>query len=106
LESYTYQVRNTLDDPKFKEQVKDADRTSVEKVIKQVTEWLDNNPNAELEEFEQKKKEVEQVWKPIITNIYGSGAGAGAGAGGAGMPNFTDDNPSDSTGGPQIDQID
>jgi L1 cell adhesion molecule like protein len=104
LESYTYQIRNTLEDPKFKDQVKEADRTKVEKAIKSVTDWLDSSPNAELEEFEHKKKELEEVWKPIITNIYGNQTGGDGAGGPSGMPNF-DQNPSDSRG-PQIDQVD
>jgi len=31
LESYAYQMRNTLDDPKFKEQIKEVDRNKVKK---------------------------------------------------------------------------
>jgi len=105
LEGYTYQVRNTLEDSQFKTQVKEADRTKVEKMIQNITDWLESNPNAELEEFEAKKKELEQVWKPIITNIYGGGqmgSNGGAGTGGESeMPNFTS-----SSGGPQIDEVD
>jgi len=104
LESYTYQVRNSLDDPKFKEQIKEEERTKVEKAIKNVTDWLDNNLEATLEEFEQKKKELEEVWKPIVTNIY-SQTGSNPSDMTGGMPNFAG-NPGGSTGGPQIDDLD
>jgi heat shock protein 1/8 len=111
LENYTYQMRNTLDDPKFKDQMKEDDRTKVEKAVKATTEWVDTNPNAELEEYEHKKKELEELWKPIIMNIYGQGAGAGAGAGGGmpGMPNmgnFGADASDNTSGGPTIDEVD
>jgi len=100
LESYTYQVRNTLEDSKFKSQVKEADCAKVEKTIKNITDWLDNSPNAEVEEFEEKKKELEEVWKPIITNVYGQMGGAGADDESE-MPNFTR-----GSGGPRIDEVD
>jgi L1 cell adhesion molecule like protein len=114
LENYTYQMRNTLDDPKFKEQIKENDRTKIEKAVKDVTDWLDGNPNAELEEFEQKKKDLEEIWKPIIMNIYGqSGEGGDSSGmpnmgnfGGANMGNFGGGDSSETTSGPQIDDLD
>ena len=72
LENLAYQMRNTLDDGKFKEIITGDDRTKVEKAVKATIDWVDANPNAELDEFEHKKKELENLWKPIITkvNIY------------------------------------
>jgi L1 cell adhesion molecule like protein len=107
LESYTYQIRNTLDDAQFKDKLKEDDRTKVEKAVKDVLDWVDANPNAELEEFEHKKKDLEQTWKPVITELYG-----GAGGGGGGMPNMGNfgggEAPTSGAGrsGPQIDEVD
>jgi len=67
LENYTYQMRNTLDDPKFKDQMKEADRTKVEKAVKETTDWVDNNPNAEQDEYEQKK---ERIGRTLETHYY------------------------------------
>ena len=53
---------------------------------------VDNNANADLEEFEAKKKELEDLWKQSITAAYGQG-GAPQGA------------PPD-IGGPSIDEVD
>jgi len=105
LESYTYQIRNTLEDAQFKDKLKTEDRSKVEKTVKDVLDWVDNNPNAELEEFEHKKKELEQTWKPVITSLYGEG-------GGGGMPNMGNfgggDAPTSGAArnGPQIDEVD
>jgi len=107
LESYTYQIRNTLEDAQFKDKLKTEDRSKVEKTVKDVLDWVDNNPNAELEEFEHKKKELEQTWKPVITSLYGEGGG-----GGGGMPNMGNfgggDAPTSGAArnGPQIDEVD
>jgi L1 cell adhesion molecule like protein len=100
LENYTYQMRNTLDDANFKDKIKQDDRSKVEKAVKDTVDWVDNNPNAELEEYEHKKKELEEIWKPIITNVYNQGGGSTGGMpnmGGAGGPG---------TAGPQIDEVD
>jgi L1 cell adhesion molecule like protein len=72
LESFTYQVRNTLDDGKFKEIIKGKDRENMEKAVSEVLEWIENNPNADVDEFVSQKKELEQKWKPIIMAAYGS----------------------------------
>jgi len=111
LESYTYQMRNTLDDPKFKQQIKEVDRNKVKKVVEEIVSWIDHNPNAELEEYQHKKKELEEMWKPIIINIYGQGSGSNSGSDGDGyggdarMPNMGNFDNS-SFGGPQIDEVD
>merc|ERR1711959_534432 len=80
LENFAYSLRNMLDDEKMKSVISDEDKEKVNKAITETIDWVDNNPNAELEEFEHKKKELEDLWKPIITNAYQAAGGApGAG---------------------------
>merc|ERR1711972_1191487 len=67
LENMAYQMRNTLDDAKFKDMIKDDDKKKVQDLVKETIDWVDANPNAEREEFESKRKEIEEVWRPIIT---------------------------------------
>jgi len=107
-------MRNTIEDPKFKDIIKEDDRKKVDKIIKDTTAWLEANPNAETDEYEAKRKEIEQVWTPIITAAYGA-QGGGAGGGGmpgmggmGGMPNFGGA-PGGGHGGaegPRIDEVD
>merc|ERR1712207_67491 len=82
LENVAYQMRNTLDDAKFKDLIKDDDKKKVQDLVKETIDWVDANPNAESEEYEAKKKEIEEIWRPIITAAYG----AQGGAPGGGMP--------------------
>merc|ERR1712137_1451062 len=56
LENVAYQMRNTLDDAKFKDLIKDDDKKKVQEKVKETIEWVDANPNAEREEYEAKKK--------------------------------------------------
>merc|ERR1712038_1082736 len=115
LENVAYQMRNTLDDAKFKDLIKDDDKKKVQDAVKETIDWVDANPNAEREEFESKKKEIEEVWRPIITAAYGAGGGQGGpmpGMGGAGgmpdMGNFGGAPPPNGgdTSGPKIDEVD
>merc|ERR1712051_4092 len=118
LEGVAYQMRNTMDDEKFKELIADDDRKKVQDAVKETIDWVDANPNAEREEFESKKKEIEELWRPIITKAYGQqGGGQGgmpdmSGMGGmGGMPGMGNFGgaaaPSGGdTSGPKIDEVD
>merc|ERR1712115_263040 len=118
LENVAYQMRNTLDDAKFKDLIKDEDKKKVQDIVKETIDWVDANPNAEREEYDAKKKEIEEVWRPIITAAYGGSGGAGGMPGMGGMPggaggmpdmgNFGGEaapNQGD-TSGPKIDEVD
>merc|ERR1719229_1522856 len=65
LESVAYQMRNTMDDEKFKDLIGEEDRKKVQDAVKETIDWVDANPNAEREEFESKKKEIEDLWRPF-----------------------------------------
>merc|ERR1719188_329698 len=117
LENVAYQMRNTLDDAKFKDLIKGDDKEKVQAMVKETIDWVDANPNAEREEYDAKKKEIEEVWRPIITAAYGGAGGAAGGMpgmggmpGGGGMPdmgNFGGGAPPPNAGGdagPKIDE--
>merc|ERR1712241_171927 len=122
LENVAYQMRNTLDDAKFKDLIKEDDKKKVQDAVKETIDWVDANPNAEKDEYEAKKKEIEDLWRPIITAAYGGAQGGGGmpgmggmggmpGGGMGGMPNMGDFGgaaaPSGGdTSGPKIDEVD
>jgi len=63
---------------------------------------LDNNQQAEKEEFEAKQKELEKIVLPILQNLGGGAGGApgaGPGAASSGPAEAADD-------GPKIEEID
>jgi L1 cell adhesion molecule like protein len=72
LESYLYNVRNSLAD-KLKETLGD-DVPVVEKVVEEGLAWLAENENAQTEDFKEKQKEVEGVITPIMKKAYDTGA--------------------------------
>ncbi|KAM6311795.1 heat shock-related 70 kDa protein 2 [Aegotheles albertisi] len=84
LESYTYNMKQTVEDEKLKEKISDQDKQKVLDKCREVVSWLDRNQMAEKEEYEHKQKELEKLCNPIVTKLY-QGAG-GAGAGGSGGP--------------------
>ncbi|KFV93519.1 PREDICTED: heat shock 70 kDa protein [Eurypyga helias] len=84
LESYTYNMKQTVEDDKLKDKISDQDKQRVLEKCQEVVSWLDRNQMAEKEEYEHKQKELEKLCNPIVTKLY-QGAG-GAGAGGSGGP--------------------
>ena len=85
LESYAYQLRNTIQDEKIASLLDAADKDKLNKAIDETIEWLDHNQEATKEEYESRRKEIEGVANPIMTKMYQQAGGAGAaGAGAAG----------------------
>ena len=70
LEHFAYSVRQTLDDEKFKDKLSDEERNTVDKKVTEVINWIDENPNAEIDEIEGMKKELEQVFHPLTSKMY------------------------------------
>lgn len=50
-------------------------------IVEEKITWLGEHDDADPEEFQQAKKDVEAVAGPIISQLYEQAGGAGAGAG-------------------------
>merc|ERR1712087_239418 len=83
LENYVYSMKNTLSDGEkgVADKIGDEDKEAVEKAIEEANEWLDDNQDAEKEDFEEKLKEVQDVCSPIISKVYRESGGAPGGGG-------------------------
>ena len=81
LESYCFNMKTTIDDEKMADKISADDKKLISDKCDDAIKWLDANQLAEVEEFQEKQKEVEAVCNPIITKLYQS-------AGGAGMPDM------------------
>lgn len=107
LENYAYNMRNTVRDEKFAGKLAPADKEKIEKAVQAAIEWLEGNQLAEVDEFEDKLKELEGICNPIISSMY---QGGGAGPMGGEMPMGGDSGAGGyggSTGsGPKIEEVD
>jgi len=78
LENYIYQIRNSInDDEKLGSKIGAEDKETIEDIIKETIEWLDDNQMADKEEFDAQYKQVEKVVQPIISKLYGQAGGPG-----------------------------
>lgn len=74
LENYAYNMRNTIRDEKFSGKLDPSDKSKIEEAINGALSWLDQNQLAEVDEFEDKMKELEGICNPIIAKMYQGGA--------------------------------
>jgi molecular chaperone DnaK (HSP70) len=84
LESYLYNMKNTLEDEEkgVSAKIEASEKNELVSLIDETLDWLEENPEAEADEYSAKQKEVEQVANPIMRKVYqGSGAPGDAGAG-------------------------
>jgi len=82
LESYLYNLKNTLEDDEkgLADQLSAEDKKEMTDLIDETLDWMDENPEADKEDYDEKQKEVENVANPIMRNLYAAGEGGGAGA--------------------------
>jgi heat shock protein 1/8 len=121
LETFAYEVRNSVNDEKLKGKISDADKKKVEKAAQDAVSWLESNDKAEKEEYEEKLKELQAIVTPIMTKIHQAAGGTGPmpgmpGMGGmGGMGSEEDDDSSSgpaagssssSNPGPKIEELD
>jgi heat shock protein 1/8 len=101
VENYAYNMRNSLNDTNVGGKLDADDKKTIETAIDGAISWLDGNQTAEVDEFEDKLKELEGVCNPIISKMYQSAGGAppGADMGGASAPGGA-------SSGPTIEEVD
>ena len=108
LESYVYNVKNSINDEKLKDKIQPADRSVVENKIQEISRWIENNADAAIEQYEAKQKEIESVVNPIMQKVYAAGAAAGPGFQGAtaGFPGGTAGYSEAPKSGPNVEEVD
>jgi len=104
LESYAYNLRNTLQDEKVSSKLDPADKKKLEDAIQESVTWLDHNQEAEKDEYEHKQKSLEEIANPIMMKLYGAGGVPGGGFPGGSAPGTNTGTGDDS--GPTIEEVD
>merc|ERR1711976_1157793 len=77
LESYVYNLKNQLEDDEkgLANKLSPEDKKELQDTIDEPLHWMDENPEAEKEDYDEKQKEVENIATPIMRNMYAGGAG-------------------------------
>ena len=100
-EDLTSRPKNTVEDEEkgIAKKVSDEDKTTITEAVKEALEWLDDNQEAEKEDYEKKQKETEKIINPIMQKVYqasgGAPPGGEGGAGGAAADEEDDEDDND-----------
>merc|ERR1712188_218125 len=97
LESYCYQMKNTIEEDKFKNAVSEEEAGQIKAKVEEVMQWLETAEHAEKDEFDSMQKDLEAVCNPIITKMYQGAAPD------QGMPGQEDNSGGQ---GPTIEEVD
>ena len=103
LESYCFSMKSTVDDDKIKDKIPEGDRKMISEKCDEAIKWLDGNQMAEKDEYEDKQKELEGVFNPIMTKLYQQGGAPGGGMPG-GMPGSGGS--AGGSAGPTVEEVD
>jgi len=77
LESYAYSLKNQIGDKeKLGGKLSEDEQSKIEEVINEKIKWLEDNPEADVDEFKAQKKEMEDIVQPIIAKLYQGQGGA------------------------------
>merc|ERR1712153_153951 len=68
LESYLYNLKNQLEDEEkgIADKISAGDKKELQDLIDETLDWMDESPEADKEDYDEKMKEVEQVANPIM----------------------------------------
>ena len=102
LEGYLYNTRNAIREDKVKDTLGENTVSDVEQWVKEGIEWLDANPEAEKEEYDEKQKYYEDKIKPVMMKLYEKSGMGGQG----GMPDISGMNMGGSESGPRVEEVD
>merc|ERR1712159_9849 len=90
LENYCFQMKNQLDDEKLKDKFTEEDKTLITDSSKEVLQWLESaGADADVTAFEEKQKELEGKFNPIMMRVYQAAGGAPGGMPPGGMPDMS-----------------
>ena len=80
LESTAYSLKNQInDDDKLGSKLDDDDKRTIEEAVQAALDWLDENPSADKEEYDEQLEALQKVSNPIISRVYQAGGEGGEG---------------------------
>merc|ERR1712224_328783 len=107
LENYCFSLKSSISG---ENNLDPSDKEKLESKIEETTKWLDDNQNADKEEFEQQQKALAELATPILQKAAGGGGMPGAPGGVppdmSGTPGYGSPPSEDPAAGPTIEEID
>merc|ERR1712146_640040 len=70
-EHYIYNVKNTIETGNLQDKFEASDKATIAEAVKTHQQWLDSNSDASAEEYESRMKDLEKLFQPIMSKVYG-----------------------------------
>jgi heat shock protein 5 len=81
LESTAYNLKTQLDDEsKLGGRLSEEDKETLMEACNDVITWLENNPDADRDDYKEKQAEFDEIVQPILKDMYQSGTGGASGS--------------------------
>merc|ERR1712165_524082 len=103
LESYCFNIKSSVEDSNIKGKLSESERKMILDKCNEAIAWLERNQTAEVEEFKDKQKELENTFNPIFKKLYGNSQQPGMGSCGAQSGQGFG---SQMNGGPTVEEVD
>lgn len=95
LESYVHSVKNAMNEEKIKQLIDTESKSKLEALFSEILNYIDEHPNESRDVYEEKRKQLEDVWNPIVVKLYSQQ-----------NTNASADQTAHSTSGPSVDEVD
>ena len=69
LDGYMFSVKQSLNDDNLKDKWSSEDKELIQTKLNEIQEWYDSNSEASKEDYEQKQKELENIFTPLMTKM-------------------------------------
>jgi len=103
LENYAYSIRSSIQEEGISGKLSEDDKSRLNGIIDSTLSWLDTHQSASKEEFDAKRKELENTAMPIMSKLSGQQAPGGPG----GPEGYgTSTGPAQASSGPTVDEVD
>lgn len=73
-EAYLYNIQSSMSNMI----IPDEDKKMIENKCKEEISWVENNPSEEPSVYQDRQKQVEQLWNPMVQKSYGTNTGTPA----------------------------
>jgi L1 cell adhesion molecule like protein len=70
LESYVYQVKSSIEDDKLKEKIGEDNLKNIRESVDDIIKWFDEDNNYEKEDYDNKMKELQNLFNPVMGQMY------------------------------------
>ena len=76
LETYVHNIKQSMTEPQINRHLSSNDKIKLETMCTQIINYIESESNLSdgKESYDAKRKELEDVWNPIISKVYAKGA--------------------------------